>query len=186
MQVKVKNNKLDYVLLNRLLELNPGIELPALEPDIYQSKEWLTMPDQNQSIASQVESRAIIEQLVSRFIIEGGSLNSSEMVRYNLNTILVYIQDHIAETISIDFLANMACLSKDHFIRIFKKILNIPPGEFIITKRIEKAKLLLITTDKPIKRIIEEVGFKSEAYFSRIFKKHTSYSPSDYRRNQTI
>jgi AraC family transcriptional regulator len=78
----------------------------------------------------------------------------------------------------------MACFSKDHFTRIFKSLLGMPPCEFIIRKRIEKAQLLLLTTDLSHTRIMEETGIRNASYFSRIFKKYTSYTPAVYRRQR--
>ena len=179
---KVKCLDLDKPLFDRLLHLNPGLKLPHLNPDIYQTKKWLNKPSTYKSLSQCIETRAIIEQLLSRFICERQRGAMNEMVRYNLNPILNFIQNNIKEQIHIAALAQMACLSADHFTRIFKKVVGIPPGEFMLSKRIEKAKLLLLTTDLPQKRIFEESGFRSLAYFSRAFKKYTSLSPSAYRK----
>ena len=179
---KVPCKKLDRPLFERLLELNPGMKLPALDPDIYQTKEWLNKPNPDRPVSHQIETRAIIELYLSRFIKGEKYADQNELIRYNLNPILNYIQDNLKESIHIDELSQMACLSHDHFGRIFKKVVGLPPGEFIISKRIEKAKLLLLTTNIPLKAVIEEVGFSSLAYFSRIFKKHTSNTPLKYRK----
>lgn len=181
-QTKVLCSKLDRPLFERLLELNPNMELPTLDPDIYQTKEWLSKPDPARPMSHSVETRAILELFLSRFIQSERFANHNELIRYNMNPILNYIQDNLKEAIHIDDLAQMACLSTDHFSRIFKKVVGFPPGEFIISKRIEKAKLLLITTNMPLKGVIEESGFSSLAYFSRIFKKFTNTTPLKYRR----
>jgi AraC-like DNA-binding protein len=179
---KVSVNKLDKELFERLLELNPGMKLPSLDPDIYQKKDWLSKSIHNQPLSHIYETRAIIEQLLSRFIMQKQNSAQDEIVRHRLNPIFSYIQSHLTEVIHIEKLAKMTFLSPDHFIRVFKKVVGIPPGEFIISKRVEKAKLLLLTTNKPIKLVFEESGFKSLQYFSRVFKKHTSLSPTEYRK----
>ena len=58
------------------------------------------------------------------------------------------------------------------------------PCEFIIRKRIEKAQFLLLTTDMSQDQIIGKTNFKSDSYFCRIFKKYTSYTPANYRKQR--
>ncbi|MCT4591387.1 MAG: AraC family transcriptional regulator [Carboxylicivirga sp.] len=178
---KMKSSDLDLLLFKRLLEINPNLALPHPDPDVYQKKEWLNTPVKYSNPSLLVESRGILEQLLSRFIIDENSSMGNVELRYNIRPIMEYIQANLKENIKIETLAQMACLSNDHFTKIFKSIVSIPPNEFIIKKRIEKAQFLLLTTDLPIKKIFEECGFKSLAYFSRIFKKYTSKSPSYYR-----
>jgi AraC-like DNA-binding protein len=183
---KIASNKLDALLFARLLEINPDLELPHPDPDIYQTKLWLNKKNHFRTASHCIESRGILEQLLSRFIRQEREIMDHELLRYNVQKILQYIQDHLKETISINTLAQMACLSNDHFTRIFKAITSMPPCEFIIQKRVEKAQLLMLTTDLPLKRIIEETGFKSMAYFSRTFKKYTALSPSNYRKQRSV
>ena len=78
----------------------------------------------------------------------------------------------------------MACFSKDHFTRIFKSLPGMPSCEYIIRKRIEKAQLLLLTTDLPNNRIMEEIGIRNASYFPRVFRKYTSYTPVVYRKQR--
>jgi YesN/AraC family two-component response regulator len=60
----------------------------------------------------------------------------------------------------------------------------MPPSEFIIKKRLEKAKLLLLTTNYPLSEIIQQTGFKTTPYFCRMFKKYTSFTPEQFRKNR--
>ncbi|GAB3655106.1 AraC family transcriptional regulator [Echinicola sediminis] len=179
---ELKASELDKSLCKRLLELNPNLELPSIDPKIYQTKEWLSKPTNSQALSHTFESRAIVEQLFCKFIAPEVNSNYHELMRYQLNPVLQYIQNHLSESIQVKSLAKMTHLSTDHFSRVFKKIVGYSPGDFVILKRIERAKLLLITTDTPIKGIIEETGFKSLAHFSRLFKNHTSLTPTHYRK----
>lgn len=179
---KIPSIHLDYLLFERLLNINPDIELPHPDPDIYQTREWMYKPNSHNQISYTMETKGILEQLLSRFIIEENTTSGNLIVRYNIKEILEYIQTNLKESISIDTLAGMACLSNDHFSKVFKSIISISPNEYIITKRIEKAQFLLLTSDMPLKDIFEESGFNSMAHFSRIFKKYTSKTPLEYRR----
>ena len=93
-----------------------------------------------------------------------------------------YIHKHITETIELEKLAEIACLSKDHFIRLFKKGMGTTPLQYINQKKIEKAQLLLITEELAVKEIAFRLAFEDYSYFNRLFKKITGVTPQEYRR----
>jgi AraC-like DNA-binding protein len=68
------------------------------------------------------------------------------------------------------------------FANKFTSTLGIPPGQYILKKRLEAAQLLLINTDKKIKNIAAETGFSNEMYFSRIFTHKAGITPGEYRK----
>ncbi len=179
---KVISSDLERELFSRLLEINPHLELPHHDPKVYQTKPWVNKKVVFQSVNQHLETIGIIGQLFSRFLLPGQSSPANALLHYNIQPILRHIQENLSNEISIDELARMAYFSKDHFTRIFKSLLGMPPCEFIIRKRIEKAQLLLLTTDLSHTRIMEETGIRNASYFSRIFKKYTSYTPAVYRR----
>ncbi|MDD4189767.1 MAG: AraC family transcriptional regulator [Mangrovibacterium sp.] len=131
-----------------------------------------------------LETIGILKQLFSRFLesIQGHTVSS--IVKYNIQPILLHIQNNLERDICVKELADIACFSKDHFSRVFKSITGMAPCDYIIRKRIERAEFLLLTTEMQQKEIIEQTGFKSASYFPRIFKKHTSYSPEKYRKER--
>ncbi|MGD1946437.1 MAG: helix-turn-helix domain-containing protein [Croceivirga sp.] len=61
---------------------------------------------------------------------------------------------------------------------------GVRPNRFIQMKRIERAQLLLLTTNDTLEVIAEKVGLNNFSYFSRIFKKITGITPGKYRKNQ--
>ena len=64
----------------------------------------------------------------------------------------------------------------------FKKITKFTPMQYIISLRIESAMNLLGNTDYSISQVAEAVGYDNALYFSRIFRKYTGMSPSDYKK----
>ena len=78
-------------------------------------------------------------------------------------------------------LAAISCLSKDHFIRLFKKEVGNTPLQYINQKKIEKAQLILITEDIPVKNIAYLLAYEDHSYFNRLFKKITGVTPQQYR-----
>lgn len=181
-QNRIRSIELSKMLFFRLLELNPGLELPHHDPLVYQKKPWMEKKPCYNCLSQKYESEAIIQQLLAGFILKKQEFNVATHLKYNIHKVLSFVQQNLNNDIKMDQLAGISCLSKDHFTKIFKQVLGVPPCEFIIRKRIEKSQYLLLTTDYPIHRIIEETNFKNAPYFSRMFKRYTSYTPAEYRK----
>lgn len=181
---KVEAHELDSKLFQRIVQINPDLQLPHHHPNVYQTKLWLNKKVTYTSASHYLETTGIIKQLFSRFLEPCQSQVMTSMLKYNIQPILLHIQNNLGRDICVNELANMACFSKDHFSRVFKSITGMAPCDYIIRKRIERAQFLLLTTEMGQKEIIEETGFRSASYFSRIFKKITTYTPEKYRKQR--
>jgi AraC-like DNA-binding protein len=78
--------------------------------------------------------------------------------------------------------AAAAHMSEAHFAREFRREFGEPPGAYLMTRRIERAKTLLRTTGKPVTEICLEVGFRSLGSFSARFTEVVGMAPTAYRR----
>ena len=89
----------------------------------------------------------------------------------------------LAENIemSVDEISRDMHMSRSAFQKKFKEYFGTSPIEYRMEKRIEKARLLLQTTDMPIKEIADSLGFYDTAYFYRIFEKRCLLTPKKYR-----
>jgi AraC-like DNA-binding protein len=92
-----------------------------------------------------------------------------------------YINEHLREELSLDFLAARASLSQFYFLKLFKKQIGLTPHDYIIAARINYAKFLLKTTNLPVKDICYSSGFSSESSFCSTFKKREKLTPSALR-----
>jgi AraC-like DNA-binding protein len=111
-------------------------------------------------------------------------LNDSERksIPYQeLSTPIDYIQQHFAESISVEELARACNLSVSALERRFKKHLKTTPQQYIKEVRLENGKRLLLDTDKPIGTIALETGFADHSHFTRAFSKHFGQPPSHLR-----
>ncbi len=95
----------------------------------------------------------------------------------------IYFNEHYSEDISIDEYAKTHNMSTSWFIRNFKQYTNFTPMQYILSKRIYNAEVLLHNSQYNITEIAQIVGYDNPLYFSRIFKKARGVSPSDYRKN---
>ena len=115
-------------------------------------------------------------------------LSNKEFIQHStklerINKILIYISDHYYEKITNAHLAKLCCISEGHLCRIFKIHTGKSTTEYINNFRIEKAAILLSTTDESIANIAISTGFEDLNYFSRTFKKIKKIPPKQYRRN---
>ena len=100
-----------------------------------------------------------------------------------MKDILTYINQHISEDLNLQFIAQYAAVSEAHFSRVFKQLIGMNVSKYITVKRILLAKELLINSDIKISTIAEQCGFNSMPHFYRTFKKQTSMTPSQLRKN---
>lgn len=94
-----------------------------------------------------------------------------------------YIDKNVDTKISINTIGDLINRCPSQASRIFKKEMKITPYEYHLKNKIDKATLLLETTDIPIKDIAFTLGFTDEHYFSDIFKRKTGLKPSECRKN---
>jgi YesN/AraC family two-component response regulator len=92
-----------------------------------------------------------------------------------------YLLEHIQETISVEDVAQKVHINPQYLMRLFKKDTGISILEFVTQKRIEIAKELLESTDLSINRVADSVGYGNYSYFTKIFKRETGLTPSEYR-----
>jgi AraC family transcriptional regulator len=101
--------------------------------------------------------------------------------RATLRRVSTYIEEHLAEDLSLSELAAVAYLSSYHFARLFKASTGFAPHQYVIGRRIERAKLLLSTTNRSLAAIAHAVGFAHESHLALHFKRLTGLLPSSYR-----
>lgn len=92
-----------------------------------------------------------------------------------------YIEEHLAEEITLAQIAGSAAVSKNECIRCFNHTIGCTPIQFLRQIRIQKAALLLETDNHKISVIAFECGFKDMSYFNKTFKKFTGCTPSEFK-----
>ena len=102
---------------------------------------------------------------------------------YKLLTTVEYININYYKKITPEFLCKLSGYSPSHLRRLFVKNFGVPPMEYILNKKVDMAKeILLDAPEKTIQEISDLVGFCSASYLCKTFKKHTGISPLDYKQ----
>src|SRR6266446_5251027 len=84
---------------------------------------------------------------------------------------------HLHELLTLEDLASVACLSPSYFTRVFRRLLGIPPVEFLSALRFQAARRLLVTTSLSVTDICFEVGYTSMGSFTSRFTQQVGLSP---------
>ncbi|MFC5470777.1 AraC family transcriptional regulator [Cohnella suwonensis] len=98
-----------------------------------------------------------------------------------INAILKYIDEHLADNITVESLAKQVFLHPNYFIVFFKGILGYSPIQYVNMRRMEVAKIMLLLPECNVSAVAGKVGMQIY-YFSRMFKAHTGLTPSRYRK----
>lgn len=113
--------------------------------------------------------------------------SSPETKQRNLQTDRVeravrYIEEHYSYPITIEDIAGYTGVCRSHLYRMFRKVLQKSPKDYLEEYRIRQACQLLGETGLPITTIAHSVGYEDNLYFSKAFKKNVGKTPSDYRK----
>jgi AraC-like DNA-binding protein len=108
-----------------------------------------------------------------------------KLVEANVPKSLQHIREHFGESISIQDLAKLENYNPSYFTDWFKRSFGVSPSSYLRDFRIGKAKELLLTTHYKLIEIAMQVGYNSNASFSRAFKEATGMSPIAYRSRYT-
>ena len=126
-----------------------------------------------------------ITNLQYRMILDYTERVSRLRINQNNSKLLIdvanYIYHHISEPIKTEDIANSLYLSRPYLSKKFKEETNENIAEYIIKEKINEAKRLLRYSNKTLTQISSYLGFSSPSHFSRVFKKHTNLSPSEYK-----
>jgi AraC-like DNA-binding protein/ligand-binding sensor protein len=93
-----------------------------------------------------------------------------------------YMQAHLQEDLSRDDVAAVACLSPSHFSRVVKQMYGQSFTDLLAQMRVDRAREMLVRTEKSLIQICLDCGFSDQSYFSKVFQKHTGHPPGEYRR----
>jgi AraC family transcriptional regulator len=104
--------------------------------------------------------------------------------RERLNRVLLYIQEHHGSKLTLEKLAEVACISPFHFHRIFAAHVGETVGRFVRRTRLETAAQRLLHTRREVTEVALDAGYETPGAFTGAFKRHFGCSPSTYRQRR--
>lgn len=181
--IEVEGSEVAAQLFEHLCNRLPEARLPHSDPNSYDTSAQTSDYVQryrDMALWEKMELRGAMLMIMSHFIRQAKPRVWTQDER--MKRVLEYVHSHISDSINIEQLADVACITKPYFIRLFKHEFGFPPVQYINRKKVERAQLLLFTTDKAVKEVAFILGFSDQNYFIRLFHKLTGITPQEYRR----
>jgi len=181
--IEVEGSEVAAQLFEHLCNRLPEARLPHSDPNSYDTSAQTSDYVQryrDMALWEKMELRGAMLMIMSHFIRQAKPRVWTQDER--MKRVLEYVHSHISDSINIEQLADVACITKPYFIRLFKHEFGFPPVQYINRKKVERAQLLLFTTDKAVKEVAFILGFSDQNYFIRLFRKLTGITPQEYRR----
>jgi AraC family transcriptional regulator len=178
-------------------DLDSGIACPAIRPRLFffDQAVWdtalkLKAEIGNSDAYSRQYAEALSIVLIHELIrLERTASAAARPLRGGLpvwqqRRIIEFIEEHLAEEISLTALAELADLSLYHFARAFTQSFGVPPHRYHMARRMDRAKTLLRRPALTVTEIGVQAGFRETSSFTRAFRRLTGLTPTEYRRHR--
>jgi AraC family transcriptional regulator len=110
-----------------------------------------------------------------------GALNPQQV-----RLVIDYIEAHLSERPRISDLAALVNLTRYHFMRSFRQAVGVPPHQFMIGRRVERAKEMLSDQSQTIAGVASQTGFSTQLQLTRAFRRVVGTTPSEFRRHISL
>ena len=117
--------------------------------------------------------------LLNLFLHLASKKSKKRIISYEIRQVIEYINKRVQEEISLNDCAGIAGISLSRFKTRFKTETGVPPGEFILRKKISKSADLLMNGKSVLETSID-CGFSSSQYFATVFKRYRNMSPTSW------
>ncbi|KEQ53862.1 helix-turn-helix domain-containing protein [Sphingobium chlorophenolicum] len=109
--------------------------------------------------------------------------NNRGLARGRLKRVEDFVEAHLERPIQLHELSLVGGLSVSHFVRQFKLATGVSPHQFVLRRRVERAKRLLSHSDQSLAQIAYSCGFSHQEHLTHTFRRHVGATPGNYRRS---
>jgi two-component system response regulator YesN len=165
------------MVINETLKNHPWITA-YMGADLLKNINFEDCKDWEEIKAAVIEAEERLISVIVKFI---GSHDSTIVKQ-----VCEYVLEHIDEELSVKMLSEKMFISKSHLSYIFKQKFGVSLLEYITMVKIERAKRLLREENLKNYEIAYKLGFQDNEYFSKVFKRHTGMSPTEFRKKGIV
>jgi AraC-like DNA-binding protein len=137
---------------------------------------WRCLSDASTLLGADVQDMGVNAPSVDK-------LQPGGLATWQARRTLAYIEANLASKMDIDDLANLVALSRSHFSRAFKRSVGLPPMEYVVVRRVERAKAIISGAREPLAEVALACGFADQAHLNRRFRDIVGVSPGRWRRS---
>jgi AraC family transcriptional regulator len=184
-------------LQDRLLDLDSGITCPTISPRLFffDQAVWDTTRKLKAEVGSSDPSSRQYAEALSLVLmhelvrLERTTSAAARPLRGGLpawqqRRVVEFIEEHLVEDISLAALAELVGLSLYHFARAFRQSFGLPPHQYHMARRMDRATSLLQEPALSVTQIAIQIGFRETSSFTRAFRRFTGVTPTEYRRHR--
>jgi AraC family transcriptional regulator len=127
---------------------------------------------------------AIVAHLLRRYSgkpLDDTVSRGAGLAPWRIRRVMDYIEANLAQSITLADLAHVVGLSRMHFASQFRLATGLRPHECVMTRRVARARQIMLHSDLPLISVAMAVGFESQTHFSRVFKRFTGFTPFTWR-----
>ena len=132
--------------------------------------------------AASVQGYAALCALHRTAFAKGGAERAEGASRFD--RVLGHIEGNIGSTLRVEELAQVAGMSRAHFVRRFTAALGVAPSDYVAGRRMDRAERLLLATELKVADIAKAIGFAEPNYFAKCFRRHRGMSPLTFRKTR--
>jgi AraC-like DNA-binding protein len=129
------------------------------------------------------EMQLLLQQLFMQFVIQLSEIqrNRGELLSLLVRQIKLNLDNQLLQPFHTEQIVQALGMSAKHLNRVFKKEMGTTIYHYVLTKKLESAKLMLLETHLTVSEISEQLGYSDAHYFSNLFKQKTGLRPTDFR-----
>jgi AraC family transcriptional regulator len=120
--------------------------------------------------------------LLSQVGVRQGLRLKGGLAAHQRRQLAEFIDSQLAEAISLGQLASLCALSEYHFARMFRVSFGLPPHQYVLARRLSRARELLRASSQPLGEIALACGFASASHFTNRFRQALGGTPGEYRQ----
>lgn len=180
--LEVEANEGARLLFDHYCALYPQLQLPTQSADHFEAhpryREY-AQASMQMPYWERLQLHGMVEIILSYFVKHATPLCAMKDKRIAL--LMEYVQQHLGENITVKDMADVACLTKSHMIRLFRQTLGTTPLQYVLRKKVQYAQYLLLSTDLTGAEVAQRIGIDDASYFIRLFRKSIGFTPQEYR-----
>jgi AraC family transcriptional regulator len=166
-----------------------GLQFPELRSAMQSVDAELSADGAGGSLAAESLANVLAVHLIRKASAPRPLIGQTDgtLPRARHRAVVEYIMENLAGSLTLEEMAGAAHLSPYHFARQFKATTGLPPHQYVITRRIERAKELLMADDEAsLAQVAINVGFADQSHFARHFKRVVGVTPRQFREAARI
>jgi AraC family transcriptional regulator len=166
-----------------------GLDLPQLRAAMLAVNDELTAEAAGGELAAESLANLLAVHLIRNVSAPRPPTRRTDgaLPQRKLRAVLEYIEEHLDAGLTLEQMAAAAHLSPYHFARQFKRATGLPPHQYVIARRVERARHLLQGGgDLSLAEVAARAGFSDQSQFSHHFKRHVGVRPGQFRMSARI